>query len=149
MYEITANEDAVTLQVRIEGRKVRAILDTGATPCVIDKGTVERLKLGRRIEYEPSKVFGLCNSPVRVLGYIKAEIEVGSCKPLVQRLQVLDSEEPTVLLGRQLMQRLGTVSFDFNQGRVKIGDVWETYEATVHGATPLARAQVVRQRDRV
>ena len=47
VYEITANEDAVTLQVRIEGRKVRAILDTGATPYVIDKGTVERLKLGR------------------------------------------------------------------------------------------------------
>ena len=82
---------------------------------------------------------------MRVLGCIKAKIEVGSCKTFVQRLQVLDSEEPTVLLGRQLMQRLGTVSFDFNQGRVKIGDVWEIYEATVHGATPLARAQMVKQ----
>ena len=35
------------------------------------------------------------------------------------------------------MKRLGTVTFDFLHCRIKLGNVWEQYEATVQGATPL------------
>ena len=142
---MTTLEDAVTLNIRIQDQEVKAILDTGATPCVIDRGTIERLKLSRMIKPEPSKVYGQCNSPVRVLGHIMAEIRVRSHKPLLQKLQVLDSEEPTVLFGRQFMRHLSTISFDFQQSRIKIGEVWEPYETAVYGATPLARVQVAKQ----
>ena len=93
----------------MQDQEVKAMLDTGATPCMIDRGTVERLKLCRMIEHKSSKVYGLGNSPVRVLGYLLAEIKVGSRKPHLQKLQVLDSEEPTILLGRQFMKHMGTV----------------------------------------
>lgn len=57
---------------------------------------------------------------------------------------MLDSEEPTVLLGRQFCRHLGTISFDFQQSRIKIGEVWKPYETVLYGATPLARVQVKR-----
>ena len=68
-------------------------------------------------------------------------------RPVVQKLQVLDTEEPTVLLGRQLMQQLGTVSFDFQNSR--IGDTWESYETAICCGTPLARTQVSKQDEEV
>ena len=145
----STSENAVTLIVRIQGKEVAAMLDTGATPCVIDRGTVERLNLTQITEHEPSKVYGLCNSPVQVLGYMMVKVKVGSHRPVVQKLQVLDTEELTVLLGRQLMQQLGTVSFDFQNSRIKIGDTWESYETAICGGTPLARAQVAKQDEEV
>ena len=149
VYQVSTSENAVTLIVRIQGKEVAAMLDTGATPCVIDRGTVERLNLTQIIEHEPSKVYGLFNSPVQVLGYMMVKVKVGLHRPVVQKLQVLDTEEPIVLLGRQLMQQLGTVSFDFQNSRIKTGDTWESYETAICGGIPLGKAQVTKQDEEV
>ena len=45
VYQVSTSENAVTLIVRIQGKEVAAMFDTGATPCIIDRGTVERLNL--------------------------------------------------------------------------------------------------------
>ena len=121
------------------------MLDTGATPCVIDKCTANNLGLDKTVVQERCKVYGLCNNPVKVLGYAMTNIRLGTLGPIIQKVQVLDSEELTILLGQQLMKRLGTVSFDFLRSRIRVGNTWEEYEATVQGATPFARAQVVKQ----
>ena len=147
VYQVSGSEEAVTLKVMIEGQEVAAMLDTGATPCVIDKSTADNLGLCRRLVHERSKVYGLCNNAVQVLGHVMAAIKVGTLEPVIQKVQVLNSEEPTVLLGRQFMKRLGTVTLDFLHSRIKLGNVWEQYEATVQGATPLARAQVAKQEE--
>ena len=146
VYTVASSEEAVTLKVLIEGQEVYAILDTGATPCILDKVTADNLGLSRTMIRRRSKVYGV-NNPVPVLGYAQASISVGSHEPVIQKVQVLDSEEPTILLGRQLMRQLGTISFDLLNGRIKIGNTWESYKATVRGATPLARAQVAKQEE--
>ena len=69
VYQVSGSEGAVALRVMIEGQEVAAILDTGATPCVIDKGTASSLKLDKRIIYEHGRVYGLCNNPIQVIGY--------------------------------------------------------------------------------
>ena len=71
----------MTLKVMIEGQEVAAMLDTGATPCVIDKSTADNLGLCRRLVHERSKVYGLCNNAVQVLGHVMAAIKVGTLEP--------------------------------------------------------------------
>ena len=48
-------------------------------------------------------------------------------------MQVLDSTEPTLLLGRRFIGNLGPITFDWGNSRVRVG------------ATPLARAMVANQ----
>ena len=45
------------------------------------------------------------------------------------------------------MRQLGTISFDLLNGRIKIGNTWKSYKATVRRAAPLARAQVAKQEE--
>ena len=100
--------------------KVAAILDTGASPCVIDKATAEALGLSGAIVRVRSMVYGMCSNPLEVLGHAMARIQVGTLEPVTQKLQILDSEEPTILLGRLLMKRIGPIYFDSLRGQVKV-----------------------------
>ena len=91
VYQVSGSEQAVTLKVMIEGQEVAAMLDTGATPCVIDKSTTNNLGLCRRLVHERSKVYGLCNDAVQVLGHVMATIKVGTLEPVIQKVQVLEN----------------------------------------------------------
>ena len=42
------------------------------------------------------------------------------------------------------MGRFREVSFDFERGRVKLGDKWEPVHATVSESSPIARANAIR-----
>ena len=53
------DEDTVTLKVKIAGKEVSAVLDTGAKPSVIDLKTLAQLGLSCYIQPAPSCVFGL------------------------------------------------------------------------------------------
>ena len=59
-------------------------------------------------------MYGLTNNPVPVLGYAEAEIHMEKGEPTLQRIQILESDEPTLLLGRIFMQKL-FVEFDFKR----------------------------------
>ena len=50
-----------------------------------------------------SRVYGLCNNPMNVAGYLDVAIQIGTLEPVNDRVQVLDSTEPTLLLGRRFM----------------------------------------------
>ena len=125
--------------------RIEAMLDTGAKPSVIDVDTAHRLDL--RVVPDAYKVYGLCNNPVRVMGYVEVPIRVGDMEPLTERIEVLDSGEPTLLLGRKFMEKLGKVTFDWVNGRVRFGKSWATVHKTLGGATPLVRARVAKQDD--
>ena len=137
------DEEAVTVEVYIGPHKVEAMLDTGARPSVIDINTARRLDLP--IIPAARRVYGLCNNPVRVSGYVDAMVQVGGMSPVMERVEVLDSDEPTLLLGRKFLERLGEVTFDWVNGRVRFWRSWTTVHKTLSGATPLARARVAKQ----
>ena len=145
IYQVADQEEAVTVEVKIGQHKIAAMLDTGARPSVIDIGTVRQLGLEERLVRAACQVYGLCNNPVMVCGYIDVSIEVGTFEPVLERMQVLDSAEPTLLLGRKFMGNLGPVTFDWENSRVKIGRSWISARSLLSGATPLARAMVANQ----
>ena len=145
VYQVSNHEEAVTVEVKIGTHKVAAVLDTGARPSVIDIGTARRLELMDRLVAAPSRVYGLCNNPVKISGYLDVAIQVGMLEPVIERVQVLDSTEATLLLGRRFMGHFGPVTFDWANGRVKLGHTWVTAQSLLSGATPLARALAARQ----
>ena len=133
-------EESVSLKVGIAGRQVTALLDTGAKPSVIDLKTLSGLGLRKYLNPARSKVFGLCQSPVKVLGRIDVEVEIGQ-EHAVVRFYVLDSEEPTLLLGREFMSCFDRVTFEFRNRKIGLGSIWIPIESTLKGGTPLFRAR--------
>ena len=133
------------IEVRIGQHKIAAMLDTGAKPSVMDIGTVRQLELEEMLVAAPSQVYGLCNNPVMVCGYAAVSIQVGTLEPVLERIQVLDRAEPTLVLGRRCMSKLRPVTFDWENSQVKISHSWITARSLLSGATPLARAMVAKQ----
>ena len=89
-------------------------------------------------------VYGLCNNPVPVLGYSNTENFQEWGEPTIQRIRILQTEEPTLLLGWLFIQKLGSVQFDLERGHIKLGQYWTDIESTVECGTPLARVQVIK-----
>ena len=61
----------------------------------------------------------------------------------------LDSEESILLLGRQFMGQFEQVTFDWERGRIRLGDAWVPIEATIAGGTPLFHAQTAVRDSRI
>ena len=78
--------------------------------------------------------------PGEGLRYLDVAIQIGTLKPVIDRVQVLDSTEATLLLGRRFMGHFGPVTFDWANSRAKLGHTWVTAQSLLSGATPLARA---------
>ena len=142
---VGTGEDAVVIQVQIGKRTVSALINTGAKPCVMDRKTLINLQLGAMMVDAANQVYGLCNVPVKVLGYIDTEIQLGDRPPLVQRIQILDSEDPTIILGRSFMCKFKEVVFDFEHGRIKLGKNWENVDVSASGSTPISRAALASE----
>ena len=77
---------------------------------------------------------------MKVSGYLDVAIQIGAFKPVIDHVQVLDSTEATVLLGRRFMGHFGPATFDWANSRVKLGHAWVIAQSSLSGATPLARA---------
>ena len=124
------------------------MLDTGAMPNVMDRKMARLLGLEESI-VPSGRVFGLCNTPVGVLGYVDVAITIGDADPVVERIKVLDSDQPTLLVGRRFMGQMGQVIFDWDNCRVKLGQRWIPAQTALSGSTPLARAIVAKQEEEV
>ena len=123
--------------------KLAALLDTGARPSVIDHNTLLELKLQQEIAKEPGKLLGLCDTPIEVLGNIDVKVQVGLRPGIRQRIQVLDSNNPTFILRLTFMGQIREVAFDFERNRCKLGKEWEPVQATVSGSSSMTRVLAV------
>ena len=61
-------EDAVTIQIELEGHCVSAMLDTGARPNVMDYNTLQKINLNQNMIDHPGQVFDVYNKGIRILG---------------------------------------------------------------------------------
>ena len=77
VFTVGLEEDAVTIQIEVEGHCISAILDTGARPNVVEYNTLQDLNLNQNLVDRPGQVFGLCDNPIKVLGYLDTEVRMG------------------------------------------------------------------------
>ncbi|KAI6661486.1 hypothetical protein LOD99_13359 [Oopsacas minuta] len=138
------DDKSASISVRVYGLPILALLDTGAKVNVVDRQTVEYLGLGQFIKPEIEHVYGVCGTPVSVVGSIEIPIEVNGEEAGKTHVQVLDGEGQALLLGRQFFRRFGRVEFDWNKGTITLGNVKATIQETAVGGTPIARARTVR-----
>ena len=108
--------------------ETNAMLDTGAAVCVTDLEIVKHIGLHKSIMETKSNLVDASGNAMPIIGAVDIPITVSPHLPTVrQRFYVLDSQSNSnVLLGRDFMQKFGTVSFNFNSRKVRLGTKWIT-----------------------
>ena len=86
-------------------------------------------------------------SLVEVRGYVDVEIQVADETPVVTRMKVLNSQETTILLGREFLRKFGSVTFDFDKGMISLGRSRIPIRATMMGGTPIFRAETAMREE--
>ena len=71
------HENCVSPLVSNNGEETRALLDTGASPAVIDENTLQELGLGNTLKEGFGRVYGLCKNPITVIGSARLTVDVG------------------------------------------------------------------------
>ena len=139
------DEKAASISVRIQGKTVRALLDTGARVAVMDKQTVDEFGLAHNVKLESSHVYDVSGVPVAVMGSIEIPIEVAANKTEWTHMYVLEGKEQALLLGRQFLKRFGRVVFDWEEGTITLGKARDRIEETAIGCDPITRARSVKE----
>ena len=135
-------EAAVVVRVHFGSKPIEVMLDTGAQPSVIDKGTVEKLKLASQLK--DSRVYGVGRSPIQVCGTMQVDIDIGGNRVISHQVDILDTGTKTVILGRNFLANFSEVCFDVKGFRVKLDDQWLETRTLLQGGKALGRAEVVQ-----
>ena len=138
------DEKAASISVKIQGQTICALLDTGARVNVMDKQTIDELGLTHHVKPESSHVYGICGTPVAVVGSIEIPIEVDDKTTEWTRVYVLEGKEQALLLGRQFLEQFGRVVFDWEDRTITLGKARAKMQETAVGGDPMARARSVK-----
>ena len=123
--EAVTTDECVALKVRLEGKNVNALLDSGAGPSVIDMGTLEILGLCGTVSECEDNLVNASGDSMDIAGVVKLSVKLPQIKPVTHEFKVLNSKTySNVLLGRDFMKPFGTVTFDFVENSVRLGRTW-------------------------
>ena len=86
------------------------MLDTGAQSSVVDRITLERMNLAYSVRQD--QVYGVGKSPVPICGTLELEVDVGDRQRIFHRLEVLNTNIRTAILGRNFLANFSEVCFD-------------------------------------
>ena len=87
----------------------------------------------------------MCAISIKTSGYVELEIGIERSKEtLTHKFLVLDSPERTIILGRDFLIRFKSTEFDWNEGRIRLGEIWLSTEASVWGGQVLSIAEMVK-----
>ena len=100
---------AVVLPMIINGEIVQELLDSGASPSVIDIETVRNLGLETQMTIEMSEIYGLSQEPVKVAETLNLTLDLWHGQIVEQTFEVLLGAQNTCILGRDLLSKFGTV----------------------------------------
>ena len=117
------------------------MLDTGAQSSVVDRITLERMNLAYSVRQD--QVYGVGKSPVPICGTLELEVDVGDWQRIFHRLEVLNTNVRTAILGRNFLANFSEVCFDVKGFRLKLGDYWKEAGFSVHGGQALERAEIM------
>ena len=110
------DQAGVMIPIKLNGIKIGVMLDSGEQPSIIDTASLHGL--GVDFTVHPSRVHGVCAMPIKSRGYVDLEVNIGKSAPMKHRFMVLDSAEPTLILGRDYLRRFNSTEFDWQNHRV-------------------------------
>lgn len=123
---------AAALSVKLNGKPVSALVDSGAGLTVIDIEAVRDLGLEAQLITKEGNIFGLAKEPVEVIGMLKLSLDLGNGQN--HSFEVLTGSQNTCILGRDLLTKF--VVTEFNWQSHSIGDMWKYSQFTIVGGAP-------------
>ena len=106
------SELSVALTAKLNDVPFTVLLDSGARPSVLDLDTVRKLGLESSIHRCSSKIYGVGKNPIGMVGNISISVDMGDDQKLVHSFGILHEANPTRILGRDFLRRLGPTEFD-------------------------------------
>ena len=103
------------------------MLDSGAVCSLMDFGIVRSIGLDHSIKRTPNNMTNnlteVSGNKLNIIGTVEVPLKICKSAPtIIHTFKVLDSNtNSTLLLGRDLMKKYGTVNFDFDSGFVRLG----------------------------
>ena len=138
------HETVVVVPVKWNGKPINVMMDTGADPSVVDRCTVQKMNIPYSTKY--SQVYGLGRTALAVCGTACVAIDVGDGRPLEHEIEVLDTNNRVVILGRRFLARFKNTTFDWENMRVRLGGCWKTSLAAARGDTRRLEQKLCRLR---
>lgn len=141
--QLGSSEHAVTLGVILDNSRTSAMLDSGASMSVVDESSVADLGLSHKVEFSSDldSVTGV-GGPVVVLGSLTVRVDAGDGQQVKHTLKVLGGDERVLILGRDFLAKFPSTEFDWQQGRIRLGDVWKVPEVMISGGGHAERVAV-------
>ena len=104
------------------------MIDSGAGCSLITKGILQKMKTAR-ITSADKILKDASNNEIDLIGKTKLTIEIKGAKgqvikKLVEFYVSNSASTSCVLLGRNFMKCFRTTTFEFNQNRIRLGDIW-------------------------
>ena len=117
------------------------MLDSGAQPSIVDKRTLT--SMGVEYTSYPGHIHGVGATPVATLGKVQLVICIGQGNSFKHTFLVIDTDDSTVILGRDFLSRFKSTEFDWENHKIRLGRNWLPTEANLHGGPILVRAMVL------
>ena len=118
-----------------------ARLDSGVQPSVLDLNLVK--EHNNPFMRESSFVRGLAANPVQVCVTAEIHLEIGEGQIINQRFWIIISQEPTVILGLEILEMFQVTTFDWHQHRVRLGPRWIPMIAKVREGKIRSNASII------
>ena len=119
----------IILRAKVNGKKAYAMLDTGASCCVIHFETIEKFKLTSQMEkldISVSRCRDASGNEMEIIGKIILSTSImGTPGEFAHEFRVLNSKvSSNIILGRDFLKLYDEIAFDFQNNRIKVGKIW-------------------------
>ena len=116
------DSESGVVRISLNDTPIIAMLDSGAQPSIVDKGTLSSLK----VSYAccSGTVHGVGATPVSTLARVQLDVAIGQICSLKHMFLVLDAEEPTIILGRNFLSLFSSTEFDWANHKIRVGKNW-------------------------
>ena len=109
---------------------VNTLIDSGAGVSIVDIDTVNRIGLRGQINIssDSNELIDASGNQMNIIGSVTIDVQLSKNGQIHrQNFKVLNSKTSnSVILGRDFLQKFGTVEINFDEGRVKLGKTWFT-----------------------
>ena len=109
------------MKCSIKNLITNAIVDSGAYCSIISNDVLS--KVGEEILQTDKSLLDASGNYMNVRGKVTLPIKVNGIKVKLVEFYVVDSKRSCILLGRNFMKTFGSVTFDFRNSRVQLGEV--------------------------
>ena len=125
-FQTNRKTSTVVLSAQLNGTPTNVLLDLGAGVSIIDEHSLTQIMKSAAMDNANEQLLDASGNKLIVLGKVTIEIfPKESEQPVAQDFRVVNTNScVNILLGRDFLQKFGSVTFNFDTHMVKLGKHW-------------------------